>query len=62
MTDAAPVAAPRSNRDRVHPIEPAPEFARLRAESPVLKVQRQFPDGSLMTMWMITGYRRCGRC
>ena len=56
MSDTAPVAAPRSNRDPVHPIEPAADFARLRAESPVVKVARPFPDGSLMTMWMITGY------
>jgi cytochrome P450 len=54
MPDVTPVAAPRSNRDSAQPIEPAPEFARLRAENPVVKVRRQFPSGATMTMWMIT--------
>jgi len=56
MTNVAPVAAPSSNRDPAHPINPAPEFARLRAEKPVMKIQRTMPTGQLMSMWMITKY------
>lgn len=56
MSDSAPATAPASNRDAAHPINPAPEFARLRAEKPVIKVQRQLQGGPLATLWMITSY------
>ncbi|GAA3526893.1 cytochrome P450 [Amycolatopsis ultiminotia] len=54
--NATPLTAPSSNRDPAHPINPAPEFARLRAEKPVMQVQRQFPDGQLLTTWLITNH------
>jgi cytochrome P450 len=54
VTSPAPAAAPSSNRDPAHPLDPAPEFVRLRAEKPVLKIQRQLPNGRLTSMWLIT--------
>ena len=55
MPQATP-PVPDSNRDPRHPIEPAPEFAALRAEKPVIRIQQQMSNGHLLTMWMITTY------
>lgn len=51
-----PLSWPRSHRDPDDPINPAPEFARIRSEQPVFGVRRPLPDGDFRTMWLITKY------
>ena len=51
-----PLSWPRSHRDPEDPINPAPEFARIRSEQPVFGVRRPLPNGDFRTMWLITKY------
>jgi cytochrome P450 len=51
-----PLAWPRSHRDPDDPINPAPEFARIRSEQPVFGVRRPLPNGEFLTIWLITKY------
>jgi cytochrome P450 len=55
-TTSEPLSWPRSHRDPEDPINPAPEFARIRAEQPVFGVRRSLPNGDFLTMWLITKY------
>lgn len=55
-TTSEPLSWPRSHRDPEDPINPAPEFARLRSEQPVLGVRRRLLNGDFLTMWLITKY------
>jgi cytochrome P450 len=55
-TTSQPLSWPQSHRDPHNPINPAPEFARIRAEQPVFGVRRPLPTGGLLTMWLITKY------
>src|SRR5512133_5157 len=55
-TTPEPLSWPRSHRDPQDPINPAPEFARIRNEQPVLGVRRPLPNGGSLTMWLITKY------
>ena len=55
-TTSEPLSWPRSHRDPEDPINPAPEFARIRSEQPVFGVRRPLPNGDFRTMWLITKY------
>jgi cytochrome P450 len=55
-TTSEPLSWPRSHRDPEDPINPAPEFARIRSEQPVFGMRRQLPNGDFLTMWLITKY------
>ena len=55
-TTSEPLSWPRSHRDPEDPINPAPEFARIRSEQPVFGVRRPLPNGDFLTMWLITKY------
>jgi cytochrome P450 len=55
-TTSEPLSWPRSHRDPQDPINPAPEFARIRNEQPVFGVRRPLPNGRSLTMWLITKY------
>ena len=56
MTTSEPLSWPRSHRDPEDPINPAPEFARIRSEQPVFGVRRPLPNGDFLMMWLITRY------
>jgi cytochrome P450 len=55
-TTSEPLSWRRSHRDPEDPINPAPEFARIRSEQPVFGVRRTLPNGDSRTMWLITKY------
>ena len=55
-TTSEPLSWPRSHRDPLDPINPAPELARIRSEQPVFGVRRPLPMGGSLTMWLITKY------
>ena len=55
-TTSEPLSWPPSHRDPHDPINPAPEFARIRNEQPVFGVRRRLPNGQSLTMWLITKY------
>ncbi|HKN45426.1 MAG TPA: cytochrome P450, partial [Propionibacteriaceae bacterium] len=55
-TTSEPLSWPRSHRDPEDPINPAPEFARIRSEQPVFGVRRPLPNGDFLRMWLITKY------
>jgi cytochrome P450 len=60
MSDGAPTATPLPapwSRDPADPIDPAPEFARLRAEEPIVEIRWDFQDQPLGEMWMLTRYQ-----
>lgn len=52
MTETT-ATVPPPNRDPAHPLDPAPEFARLRREEPVLRVPSRFP-GRTADFWLLT--------
>jgi cytochrome P450 len=55
-TTSEPLSWPRAHRDPKDPFNPAPEFARIRSEQPIFSMQRRLPNGSFLTMWLITKY------